>query len=476
MPQTAHLTPVPVRPSFRLAIGIAAIPISVVLAVYAYTYPFVLTGDEPHYLILADSIARDFDVDLRNNYESDAQTKEIYGPIPPHIRRHRWGWMPYHTPGLSALLAAPFALAGVQGARLTLTLLAGLLPCALFLWFSRSLSRRHAAWLTVGLTVSFPFSFGAAQIYPDLVAGVAVMVLLVWLLARSDDRPGHAAPWFAWAAFWLISGLLPWLNVKYAVTTVLLGLAGASVAWRSTVTRVSRAGLVTVALLAVGPLLMVEFNRWAYHSIWGGRGGDELTRSGLRALMMFLGLHLDQGQGMFVQQPLLLLGVAGLPVMWRARPKLAVWWLLLYASLIVPNSFQLARWGGYSPDGRFGWSAAWLWAFPLAYLASAVYDRCGRYLVAVVSVALAYQVALASRWLRDPFLVFPMLAEDLNARDSFFPVGIRHLLPSYYLWDFKSYLTYPPNVLAMLLVIALIVAGTVAAVVYHRPSHADAAV
>ena len=36
-----------------------------------------ITGDEPHYLIIAASLLRDGDLDVRNNYEHNARTREI---------------------------------------------------------------------------------------------------------------------------------------------------------------------------------------------------------------------------------------------------------------------------------------------------------------------------------------------------------------------------------------------------------------
>ena len=49
---------------------------------WSTTNRYRLTGDEPHYLILAASLLRDGDVDVRNNFDEDATTREIYGPVP----------------------------------------------------------------------------------------------------------------------------------------------------------------------------------------------------------------------------------------------------------------------------------------------------------------------------------------------------------------------------------------------------------
>ena len=66
---------------------------------------------------------------------------------------------------------------------------------------------------------------------------------------------------------------------------------------------------------------------------------------------------------------------------------------------------------------------------------------------------------LAVRWLPDLAVLFPRFEELLSARDSLFPVGIRHALPCFYFWDFSSYWTYPPNIVAYLVVGALVGVG-----------------
>src|SRR5260221_730019 len=87
-----------------------------------------VTGNEPHFLIMADSVTTDRTLDLGNAYGRNAQNAGIFdGPLTPHfvIVNHRWA--PFHGPGLALLLAIPFLLAGTVGAKLALCLFAGLL-------------------------------------------------------------------------------------------------------------------------------------------------------------------------------------------------------------------------------------------------------------------------------------------------------------------------------------------------------------
>jgi hypothetical protein len=448
----------------------AAVPVLVTLVLFfARTHLMPVLGDQPHYLIMADSVAGDFDLDLRNNYERDFERPVILGKAAPHAVDVGGRWMPFHAPGLSILLALPFVLGGGLACRITLCVLAGLLPYTLFRWFSRAMTRQSAAWLAIATVLSVPVLFGASQIFPDLLTGIVATMLVVWLANRADDeRPIGATT--TWGGYWLVSGLLPWLNYKFAPTTVVLALGGAWVARRASRRGGSPGPWTTCPLIAIGPVALLVFNYRAYGSLIGPRGAPELTTSGFRALLIFLGLHFDQSQGMFAQQPLLLVGVAALVPFIRARPRLAVFWLMAYLSLIVPNSFELSRFGMMGPDGRFGWSAEWLWMIPIGFLAGSARTRFERWVRPLAAAALAYQAALAVRWVAAPMELYPVLEEQLSRRDSLFPVWMRAVVPSYYLWDFRSYLTYPPNVVAVIGMVAVMAAGAILLRPAERPA------
>jgi hypothetical protein len=142
---------------------------------------------------------------------------------------------------------------------------------------------------------------------------------------------------------------------------------------------------------------------------------------------------------------------------------------MAYLSLVVPNAFELARFGTMGPDGRFGWSAEWLWMVPIGFLAGSGRAKLERWAKPLAIAALAYQAALAVRWVKGPMLLYPVLEERLSQRDSLFPVAMRAFVPSYYLWDFRSYLTYAPNVVALLGMVAIMAGGAVLLAPSERP-------
>jgi hypothetical protein len=406
----------------------------------------VLGGDEPHYVIMAESLIEDGDLRLQNNYDIECVAVEFYGCMEPHGIPGIASLGPYHQAGVSAVIAWPYTAAGVVGARLAMVAIAALLPMLLLSWLRSVTGLSPARWLTAGAALSLPLVFGASAIYPDLAAGVVIFGVTAWMLGPDDRRSASA---MTAAVVWLSCGLLCWLNLKFIAASVVLT---AWYAFRHA--PASKRTILLMSLVLVGPLLLAAFHYWTFGNPLGARGTRELTDSPLRAAMIFLGLHLDQGQGIFFQHPLLTAGIPAL-VWWARRDaKNAMWWLILYAALTVPNSLQMGRYGGGGPAGRYAWTAAWLWIVPIG-CASAVFGH--RALKAIAAASLMYQAALAVRWIPRPTVLMPIYEEALTARNSLFPASIRGVVPSFYDWSYSAYLTNPANVIAVAAMVGLAV-------------------
>lgn len=417
---------------------------------------FFLSGDEPHYLIMARSVWLDGDFDLRNNYEEDALSYDLYGPITPHAFRETNVWPPYHSPGLGVLLAAPLRYYGVNGTRLLLTSSVALIALSVFLWLGAELSARICVLLGVSLAFSIPLAYGASRIYPDLPAAAIITAATLACLAFES---GPAKPSLAlWTVLWTLVGMLPWLQSRFLAAWVLLVGAGAVLALREQgAARVRLLFGLLPALVLLAALL--AFNQFYYANPFGPPRWEELTTSPSRAAMVFLGLHLDQSQGLFVQQPVWLLALPGLLPFFYARPRVALWWTLLYLSIVLPGAMQLGRYGGGGPIGRYAWAASFLWVVPLRTFLEPLDARRERWLRIVVGVIAVVQLAAAWRWMRAPRIVVPKLEESLAVRDSLAAEWLRPVLPSFYFWDYVSYWWYPPNVAAIVGVALLIIWG-----------------
>jgi hypothetical protein len=193
-------------------------PLVVAFAAYLLVYDAMnpgTTGDEPHYLLVAESIAFDGDVDMRNDYASRERTLRVVNVFPldynvqAAVYKDSGELRPLHGVGLSALLAPAVGLGGLTGARVAMVLIAALLAHQLYFLLKDLGPRRRyriGAWIAVAFCMPVvPFT---SQIYPELPGALIVVVVLRIILRRS------VSPWVL-AMGSLATAALFWLHVRY---------------------------------------------------------------------------------------------------------------------------------------------------------------------------------------------------------------------------------------------------------------------
>ena len=98
------------------------------LAVRSHS-PQRYAGDEPHYLVVANSLVLDGDVDVKNDYVNGRYVGYYPFPIDPHVNWNTFRpasphWYPAHGIGLRALLAPAVASDGAHGAQVAMVVIA----------------------------------------------------------------------------------------------------------------------------------------------------------------------------------------------------------------------------------------------------------------------------------------------------------------------------------------------------------------
>ncbi|MYJ05955.1 MAG: hypothetical protein F4061_16480 [Acidobacteria bacterium] len=437
-----------------------------------------LTGDEPHYVVLAASIWRDGDFDVRNNFDEDATTAEIYGPIPDrHVGTRNGRQYSHHQPLLSVLLALPFAIGGTVGARLFLCLLiTPILGWAAWRWLHGRAPPADVAIALAGLLFCPVILFGSGQVYGNLLGGAVISALAIWLwqgedLARTSSaltrREGRSP--IAWMFFGVVAGLLPWLHMQYLAVTFLLGVFAIwqvwrEQPWRDGIARDSRWGYTAGAVaLVLGPATFFMYQMATLGQPFGNMERFIVETPYLRAAEVLIGNHLDQSHGLFWHQPLFFPGLIAIGWMAGRRHPLTIPWLLLYAALMTPPAL-LGTWSTM-PIGRYNWAAFWLWLIPIGLWLRAERASLGRYVRPVALGVLAYQAILALRWVPDPTRLFNYAESPLVwARDSLFPLSVRYVFPHFFLntsdgWGVVRYLEYLPNLIWVAAAALLFVTG-----------------
>lgn len=328
--------------------------------------PAIPGGDEPHYLVITQSLLTDGDIKIENNHRRGDYRSYWGGDLPPHVIgdvRGRDGEMySIHAPGLPAIVLPAFATGGYHGVVVFLILIASA-ACALAWWLAwRTTGSRSAAWFGwAAVTVAAPFLLESYTVFPD-APGAAIVLTGFWALLRADweaaDHAEYADRWVPWLLHGAALALLPWLHTRFAVIAATLG--------GLVLVRVARApnpfakASAFLAVPAVGALAWMGFFLVVYGTPdptapYGGDVGSSLAYlpNG------FGGLFFDQGFGLLATAPVLAVALFGFALAHRGpgevgrTRRLALEWLVVALPYLLAVGTYPMWWAGSSGPARF---------------------------------------------------------------------------------------------------------------------------
>lgn len=342
------------------------------------------SGDEPHYLMVAESLLRDRDLDLENNYRE--RHGAVFGRadllVEAHARRTPSGaLLPVHDVGLPVLLLPLYASAtrissvmpeqplarfrmnrGLFAYSLIGLILMGLTTVAA-LFFLAVLSDwcepRVAALAAVAIFVSPPILANGFVVFPEVPALFVSMLALYYAYRRPPCLT--FAEGVALAA--LVS-MLPWLHRKYALFA--FGLAAVvAIRNRQPLAALGARKLALLLILLVVPLLALLGWTW---STWGNWAGPLATERVPLSIETFkhgaIGLVIDRESGLLAWAPIFF----ALPAAsWVTRRETWAGWIPVIL-LFAPSAAHDQWWAGWSPVGRFLVPLIPWIAFPLSLL------------------------------------------------------------------------------------------------------------
>lgn len=432
-----------------------------------------LVGDEPHYLAIGQSLARDGDLNVFNQYYRDGFREFLdVKKLPAH---GTWGKgykkiYSYHLPGV-ALTVAPFfffklsppllyfllrAYLGLFGAMLAvLAYLFGLR-----LWRSRSL----AFFATLVFSLGAPVFFYSFHIFPEVQAMLLVLgaLYILFFKCRQDSR-------CLWAGLLLGSSIF-W-GVKYAlfIYPIVIGFCGYWL-WKKQWRR--------ALLLLAWPLffqalfffyLYASYGSFSPNSIYYGMlnpaQSQALVDTILRKIPLqarwetLLDYFSDQRDGLLPYNPFYFFAFPGLLLALKnfRRYRLHLLAALPAGLFILNHAFSTIR-AGYCPQGRYLAPAAWaLLMFAVIYYRESR-NRPMRQAMLLLPIypffVTAYQ-ALA------PFTLYQPTTHDTLVRAgrmfqewSNSRIHLPALLPSYIKVDNQGYL---PNAISLAVFLLLVV-------------------
>jgi hypothetical protein len=426
-----------------------------------------LTGDEPHYLIITQSIVEDGDLNVFNNYMERTYQRFFgvaAGPLAPHAwpGRRPHTWYSTHMPGLSVWLAPFYAVAVGTGlpvetvARGAMALVAAWAMAGLWALLRQVGHPPTRALVLTGVVgLSVPCFFLAYHLYPEMAA----FGLMVWAFRWWYPAPNRPARLLLAGG---MAGLLVWLGLKY--TAVLLAWALLSLG------RMRRPELRRPMLIFLMPVVVSLglYEMWVFDlygqanplaSYVGGRHREE-TWANVRWILRDTGLwrirgetlldyFLDQRDGLLPLSPVYAGAVLGLVYgclrgegILRAAAPLMVAHVGFYA-------FSTIR-GGFSPPARPVAPVVWVLALGLPV----AWDRLGRWGRNGLLIAGLFSVGLPWRMASIPPAIYQSTNRDTPVRAglifeylSNLQVYLPDFLPSYakgvsgtwlpnYLWGF----------------------------------------
>jgi hypothetical protein len=401
------------KPAWRAPLAIALVTFTVCgAAALAFTRsPLFPGGDEPHYLVMAQSLWRDGDLKIENNHQRGDYREYFATDLQPHyLTRGRDGAIySVHPIGMPVLMAPVYALGGYT--LVAWTMVAFATGAATLLW---GLVRRLTGSGTVATVgwaaccLTGPFVFNSFTVYPEIPASLAAMLAFTLALQARPHDDARRGAWGGWR--WLACGLaaatLPWFSTKYAPMSATLILIALGRIW---LLRPGDAGLLrdwrgkVGASLALGVPYAISLAGWFayFYATWGTFSPSAPYGAQRGAGLRFLpaggpGLLFDQEYGIIVFAPALLLSLVGLVAMLRrggAARRMALEVGAAFGALLATVGAFHIWWGGSATVGRPLMSGFLLLGLPLAWH---YHDRRGHAgSRALMHVAMAAGVAIA---------------------------------------------------------------------------------
>lgn len=360
-----------------------------------FVRPSVPGGDEPHYLIITQSLLHDFDLRIENNHRQREYAP--YFPLgdlkPDFLKRGKDGEIySIHAPGLPVLIAPAFAVAGYAGVKVFLLIVSALGTALVWMVGFRVSASAGAAWFAwAAVSLSTTSIFHAFTVYPDGLGGILVLVG-VWALLRFDraaSSESHPRP-RELALYGAALALLPWLHSRFAL---LAGVLGALILLRILQRHAPKHGVsagmwhrsktsaTSVGAFVAVPILSATAWFAMFYAIYGtpdplvAYGGSTQGRwaymtSGLGGLLF------DQQFGLLLYSPVLLPALLSLFGMFadRSHRRLGLELLLVMTPYLLSVTHFRMWWAGWSAPARFFLPVLLLLAAP----AAVVWTRASR--------------------------------------------------------------------------------------------------
>jgi hypothetical protein len=336
-----------------LAVGALALATSLAAGIMLARAQRIPGGDEPHYLIITQSLLSDGDLRIQNNHDRGDYFAYFQNGMPPDFLQRGQDGQIYsvHAPGLSILLVPVFAIGGYAGSVVAVSLISA---AAVAMGWSAAFLLTGSAAASWAASLATFFSgtvfFHSFAIFPDPI-GAAITAAVLLMLVRCQVTPMAVTRRHV-AVAGLLLGMLPWLHTRFAVISAAAALVIVGRLWR----RPDR--VASLAAFAVGPALLAVAWFGYFVAVYGTPDPSAPYGNSQQNALAWIGtgitgLLVDQQFGVLPGAPVLALVPVGLFVLARIAKRLAAELLVI----AVPYALVVASfgmwWGGWSAPARF---------------------------------------------------------------------------------------------------------------------------
>ena len=219
-------------------------------------------GDEPHYLVIAQSLWRDGNLRIEDNHRRGDTLEYFNLPLTPHYLTRGKDREIYsiHPIGLAVAAAPVYALGGYLGVVAALVIVAALAGALAWRLACRWTGSASATVGWLACAAGAPSVFNSFTVYPEVPAALATIAAF-GLVTRLDAT---AAPARLALGCGVALATLPWLSSKYVAMAGVLGLLAILRLWPSPASR-----LRSLALLALVPIVSLALWFAFFQAIWG---------------------------------------------------------------------------------------------------------------------------------------------------------------------------------------------------------------
>lgn len=423
------------------------------------------SGDEPHYLLISQSLLKDGDFLLLNNYSQ----KEYSAYMPDgveldvHLAPGTEGYS-FHSPGL-AILLFPFYAIGklfpenvlIFFVRFGMSIFGALLGVQLFLFCLQEWKKEKLAlllWSIFSLTT--PIFFHSIHIYPDIV--LAFLSLTAFRLLRFSDpvsRPKLLVLGFLIGLFlWLHSVKSILISVPLVLYSIWILIRKKKVGWNIL--------YFFLPLLAL-TLIHTLFSSLLYGSLSPFSVSVKGTTTSAESVSMIreflsaadfkyrvetlFGYFFDQRDGLLFYSPVYVFSFLGMIELGKRNLRRLAFFLFLTAPYILGQAFLTQR-GAYAPQARTQVAVFWVMALFLGYFL--LHNR-KKVFTLLFHASLAFSFFTAAALLKYPWALYQPTtsgtlerAGDLFVRLSNLRFDLPHFLPSFLKIDNRGWI---PNVI-----------------------------